>query len=128
MRAESRKASDRVMRIERGVRFSRAASSATSPTDPLTRSSRIDEVERVGTGLGHSRVVGDLGLQEGLDGSVGFGVFWRGRRYRNGAGALAMADLVIRDVVFGELIDKRAGKNEIEKLIDRRHHRALRPR
>src|SRR6185437_11005353 len=60
---------------------------------------RIDEVERVGTGLGHSRVVGDLGLQEGLDGSVGFGVFWRGRSYRNGAGALAMADLVIRDVV-----------------------------
>jgi hypothetical protein len=86
MRAGSRKASDSVMRMERGVRFSRPARSAMSLTDPLTsassqdravaivRISRLrssDSIGRLGAveqhGSRRARRTRDAGLVQGTD-------------------------------------------------------------
>jgi len=75
--------------------------------------------------MGDGRVVRDLLLQHMLDGGIGDRVLEFGRRDREGAGMLAMADGPSRHAVFGQLIDEWAGQNEIEELVDLGRHCAL---
>jgi len=65
-------------------------------------------------------------LQERLDG----GVVDRGSRIRtrkrDAAETRAVADLLARDAVFAELVEKLAGKDEVEELIHPGQKRILR--
>src|ERR1700676_1834606 len=75
-----------------------------------------DEVERVGVG-GRNRAAREFGLEQGLNGGIlnGFAGFGSGKDFC--ADALAVADGFSGDAVFGELIEKLAGEDEIEEGV-----------
>src|SRR5258708_408891 len=65
-------------------------------------------------------------LQERLDGRVVDRGSRIGTRERDAAETRAVADLLARDAVFGELVEKLAGKDEVEELIHPGQKRILR--
>src|SRR5579859_2567435 len=53
-----------------------------------------------------------------LDGSVRCDAAKSGRGHRRGSDAAAVADLIVGDAVLCQLVDERAGENEVEEAID----------
>src|SRR5579864_5573193 len=78
---------------------------------------KINEIEGVGCGGGES-AGGDLLLQERLDGGVVDCFSRRGSGNGERADEQAAGDLLVGDAVFGELVEKLAGENEIEELVE----------
>ncbi len=75
-----------------------------------------DEVERVGVG-GRKGSVREFSFDQGLNGGIldGFAGLGGGQNFC--ADALAVADGFSGDTVFGELVEKRAGEDEIEEGV-----------
>jgi hypothetical protein len=48
------------------------------------------------------------------------------RSYYGSASALAMGDFVVCHIILAELIDERAGQDEVKELVYFLHHRVLR--
>jgi hypothetical protein len=72
------------------------------------------------------RIRRDLLLQHVLNRAVGDRMLQGRCRDRDRAGPSTVADRASWHAVFGQLINQMAGQDEIEKLIDRGRHAALR--
>ena len=84
-----------------------------------------NEIEGI-RGCGGQCARRDLLLQKRLDGRVVDRCSRIGIRERDAADTRAVADLLTRDAVFGELVEKLAGKDKVEELIHLREKRILR--
>ena len=75
-----------------------------------------NEVERIGAG-GRNRAVCELGFEQGLNGGILHGFARLGRGENFSADAFAVANGFSRDTVFGKLVEKLAGEDEIEEGV-----------